>query len=305
MDLRFAAMTLTIAVAVLMLFGKIFAFFITGSSAILSDAVESVVHFLATSFAAYSLWYAEQAPDKRHPYGHGKIAYFSAGFEGAMIGVAALYIFALAFQALIFGNELTQLGTGMVLTGALALLNGLLGLFLVTVGRKRHSLILVANGKNVLTDMWTSFGVVLGVGVVWITGIWWLDPCIAIVVACNIAYTAFGLVRDAFRGLLDAADPVVTERLLACMNHMSSEGVISGFHQLRHRRTENILWVEVHLLMPDDMPVWDAHRRIGRLEKEIHQLFPENEVLITSHIEPCSHTAAHPGGHNGPKDAYQ
>lgn len=302
MDTRFTAMGLSLLAAVLMLAGKMAAFFVTGSTAILSDAAESVVHILATAFAAFSLWYSMQAPDRQHPYGHGKIAYFSAGFEGALIAVAALSIYYIAFRSLIFGIELTELGLGVAITGMLAVINGFLGLFLVKVGRSRNSLVLIANGKNVLTDMWTSFGVVAGVVLIWLTGVQWLDPLVALIVALNISYTAFVLLRDAFHGLLDEADPAVTEQLLACMRRLVEEGQVNGFHQLRHRKTENILWVELHLLMPEQMTIIEAHSHINAVEEELRHLFPEYEVHITSHIEPDEHAEAHPNGHDGPED---
>ena len=297
-------MGLSLAAALLMLAGKMTAFFITGSTAILSDAAESVVHIMATAFAAFSLWYANQQPDRQHPYGHGKITYFSAGFEGALIGVAALSIFFLVLKALFYGVELTDLGLGVVITFVLAVINGFLGLFLLGVGRRYKSLVLIANGKNVLTDMWTSFGVVLGVFLVYLTDIVWLDPLVALVIAGNISYTAYALLRDAFRGLLDQADPAVTDRLLACMQGQVEQKQITGFHQLRHRKTENVLWVEMHLLMPEHMPVVEAHEHISHVENDIRECFPEYEVHITSHIEPDKHADAHPDGHNGLHDPF-
>ncbi len=304
MDTRFFAMGLGLAVAVLMLAGKLAAFFITGSNAILSDAVESIVHIFASGVAAFSLWYSLQAPDKQHPYGHGKIAYFSAGFEGALIGVASLSIFYLAGKALLLGPELAELHIGLLITGALAIVNGFLGGFLVLVGKRANSLVLQANGHHVLTDMWSSAGVVIGVSAVWLTGLAWLDPIVAILVGLNILYTAYKLVRDAFHGLLDQADPETTDRLLACLNNQIAQGHIDAFHQLRHRRTEGVVWIEVHLLVPAEMTIFDAHKRITDVENNLRGLFPGMEAHITSHLEPQQHQDAHPGGHDNASDPF-
>ncbi len=304
MNMRVFAMGLSLSIAVLMLAGKLTAFFITGSSAILSDAAESIVHILASGVAAFSLWFSMQAPDHHHPYGHGKIAYFSAGFEGALIGVAAVTIILLALRALITGAELHELHLGLLITAALAAINCALGLFLVWVGKHYHSLVLTANGKHVLTDMWTSLGVLVGVTVVWLTGLSWLDPLVAILVALHILYTAYALMRNAFQGLLDEADPHNTRVLLDLLEKMVAKKLVSGYHQLRHRQTENVIWIEMHLLMPDTMSTGEAHNRTTELEEAVRALFPERIVQITTHVEPDQHHAAHPEGHDGPEDPY-
>ncbi len=304
MNIRVIAMGLSLIVAILMLTGKLTAFFITGSSAILSDAAESIVHIVASGVAAFSLWFSMQAPDKQHPYGHGKIVYFSAGFEGALIAVAAVIIIYLATRALITGAELHELHLGILITALLAAINGVLGFFLVWVGKRHNSLVLTANGRHVLTDMWTSLGVVIGVLIVWLTGIAWLDPIVAIIVALHILYTAYALMRNAFQGLLDEACPEITALLLQCLEQMVVEGKISGYHQLRHRQTENIIWIETHILLPADMTTGDAHHRITEMEETIQHLFPHQKTHITTHVEPDQHLVAHPNGHNGLNDPY-
>lgn len=301
-ELRVIAMTLSLGVAGLMLAGKLAAFSLTGSNAILADAAESVVHVLASGVAALSLWYSRQAPDRQHPYGHGKIAYFSAGFEGALIGTAALAIFYTSFHSLLFGIQLTELRLGLLITAALAGVNLFLGLFLVYAGKRSHSLVLTANGRHVLTDMWSSVGVVLGVGAVWLTGLEWLDPAVAIAVGVNILYAAWRLIREAFEGLLDKADPANTALLLKCLQACVDHGDIDGFHQLRHRETEDILWIDMHLLVPSDMPTGEAHDQASRVEGAVRKLFPDKRVNIVSHVEPATHIQAHPDGHTGMTD---
>lgn len=292
-------MSASLAVAVLMLAGKITAYFITGSTAILSDAAESVVHIAATAFAAFSLWYSSRPADSLHPYGHGKIAYFSAGFEGAFILIAALYIVYEGVHALIAGPELQRLDWGLAITAALALINLALGLFLVYEGRKHNALILVANGKHVLTDMWTSLAVVVGVFLVWVTDILWLDPAFAIAAGLNILVSGFKLIHGAFYGLLDEANPAHTKTIVDALDQAVASGAISDFHQLRHRESNDALWVEVHILVPGDITTSEAHRRVTEVEETIHASLPRNRLVITSHIEPNHHAKHHPAGHPG------
>lgn len=299
-DVTSVAMRLSLLTAVLMLVGKLGAWFITGSTAILSDAAESVVHIFATGVAALSLWYARQPADQNHPYGHGKIAYFSVGFEGAFILVAAVYIVYEGARALILGPELQQLDLGLLITLSLALVNAALGFFLVYQGNRHNAMILVANGKHVLTDMWTSVGVVVGVGLVWATDLLWLDPVVAIIVGLNILYTAAGLIYRGVHGLLDAADPHQTRELVARLDQAKADGEIIDFHQLRYRRSDNVMWIEVHVLMPEQMAVRDAHARISRVEEALRALFPESRVHVTTHMEPDPHELAHPAGHTAP-----
>ncbi|MDB5101475.1 MAG: cation diffusion facilitator family transporter, partial [Cyanobacteria bacterium RYN_339] len=212
-DLRTFAMGLSLGVAVLMLVGKLGAWWLTGSSAILSDALEAVIHVAATVVAAWSLAFSRQPADPDHPYGHGKAAYFSAGFEGALIGGASIAILAVAGYALTHGPQLHELGAGVGIIAFLACVNAGLGAYLLHVGRTHNSLVLQANGKHVLADMWTSGGVVVGVLLVWATGKAWLDPIVAIGVGLNILWSAGELLRTSFHGLMDQADPDDTARL--------------------------------------------------------------------------------------------
>jgi len=304
MQMKHIAMGTSLGVAVVMLIGKLVAYNITGSAAILSDAAESVVHIAATGVAALSLWYAHRDPDNAHPYGHGKIAYFSGGFEGAMILSAAIYIFYSSIRALIEGPELYHLGMGIVITAMLCLLNLVLGLFLVHVGKSRNVLILVANGKHVLTDMWTSAGVVVGVLIVHLTGIVWLDPVCALLVSGNIFYESARLILRAFRGLLDEADAAHGESILKTLRLAVDQKKISGFHQLRHREANDVIWIEVHMLVPGNMTTANAHLVVTEIENAIQALFPQYTVHVTTHIEPDEHEEHHPDGHPALIDPY-
>lgn len=301
-DYQRPVMMASLAVAFLMLGGKTAAWVITGSAAILSDALESVVHLFATGFAAFSLWYSDKPPDDTHPYGHGKVAYFSSGFEGALITIAALAIMYTAIGDIIRGPEIEQLGVGLIITGGLALVNLVLGLALVQTGRKHNSIVLRANGHHVLTDVWTSAGVVVGLLMVKWTGIVMLDPIVAILLALNIMWTAGKLMLDSWHGLMETANPEETRKIVDLLDEAKEKEVISGYHQLRHRRVHDRVWIEYHLLFPEHLTVAEAHDDSHRIEDALHRMFPGDQVIVTAHLEPEAHDDAHQDRHPEPKD---
>ena len=292
----------SLLVSFLMLAGKVTATYLTGSTAILSDAAESVIHLFATGFAGFSLWYAATPPDPGHPYGHGKIAYFASAVEGTLILLAALGIAWTAVRDLMVGASLQRLDVGLYLIAGLTLVNLALGQYLIRTGRRTNSLVLVSNGQHVMTDMWTSLGVVVGVGLVWLTGLQWLDPVVGLLVAGNILWTASGLLRRSVYGLLDEADPEATKALLDELGTAVEEDLIAGFHQVRHRRSGDQVWIEYHLMFPGDMPIHEAHARSHQVEDRVDALFPDEDAYVTAHLEPRRHDEAHPDQHREPTD---
>lgn len=292
----------SLLVSFLMLAGKVTATYLTGSTAILSDAAESVIHLFATGFAGFSLWYAATPPDPGHPYGHGKIAYFASAVEGTLILLAALGIAWTAVRDLMIGASLQRLDVGLYLIAGLTLVNLALGQYLIRTGRRTNSLVLVSNGQHVMTDMWTSLGVVVGVGLVWLTGLQWLDPVVGLLVAGNILWTASGLLRRSVYGLLDEADPEATKALLDELATAVEENLIAGFHQVRHRRSGDQVWIEYHLMFPGDMPIHEAHARSHQVEDRVDALFPDEDAYVTAHLEPRRHDEAHPDQHREPTD---
>ncbi len=295
-------MALSLVVSFVMLVGKLAAAYLTGSTAILSDASESVIHLFATGFAGFSLWYAATPPDPDHPYGHGKIAYFAAAVEGTLILMAALIIGWMAVEDLIAGPDLRRLDLGLYLLGGLTAVNLALGWYLIRTGRRTNSLVLVSNGQHVMTDMWTSLGVIVGVALVWLTGIRWFDPVVGLAVAANILWTATSLLRRSVYGLMDEADPEATQALLDELTEAKADGTIAEYHQVRHRRSGDQVWVEYHLMFPGDMSIRDAHTRSHKVEDRVDALFPDDEVHVTAHLEPRRHDEAHPEGHREPID---
>ncbi len=302
MDPRRRAMLLSLAVSFVMLAGKLTAYFLTGSAAIFSDAAESVVHLLATAFVGFSLWYAFQPADPGHPYGHGKIAYFSSGLEGLLIILAAVAIVYTAVGDLVLGPSLARLDVGLLILAGLTVINLALGLYLVRIGRRYNNLVLVSNGQHVLTDMWTSVGVLIGIGLVWLTDIIWLDPLVAILVAVNIMWTGLRLMRRSFSGLMERADDEYTSVILQTLEQAREDGVVSNFHQLRHRQIHDQIWIEYHLLFPENLSITEAHDRSHAVEERIVSAFPKDEVFVTAHLEPDHHEIAHPEGHAEPAD---
>lgn len=287
------AMALSLVIGLLMFVIKVGAYLLTGSAAILSDAAESVVHIAAVGFAAYSLRLSYKPADDSHLYGHAKISFFSAGFEGAMIILAALYIIYISLQKWIGGLSLENLGFGTTLTAAAAAINGGLGGYLVWIGRRKKSIILEANGRHVLTDCWTSLAVLVGLGLVLTTG--WLpfDPICGLLMAGNILYSGVGLMKSAFAGLMDSADPEVQRTLAALLDRECSCRGLS-YHQLRHRNLGDAHWIEVHLLFAGDVSLSQAHRTATAIEHVIEQSL-EPRAYVTTHLE-CvdDHDDIHP-----------
>ncbi|MBI2820139.1 MAG: cation transporter [Acidobacteria bacterium] len=290
------AMWLSLAAGLLMLAGKWAAYLMTGSAAIFSDAAESVVHVAAVGFASYSLMLSGRPANPQFPYGYEKISYVSAGFEGALIILAAVVIIYQAVHRWIEGLVFEHLGLGTTLIAAASIFNAALGLYLISQGKKNHSLILEANGQHVLTDSWTSFGVVGGLILVLLTGWKPFDPLLAIAVAVNIVWTGRGLIRKSFGGLMDEADPALGATIRQHLDKLTREIGI-GYHGVRYRGTGISLWVELHLLFSGDTPLAEAHATATNLEERLKEAFTVPVKVIT-HLESAEdHSRVHNDPH--------
>jgi cation diffusion facilitator family transporter len=281
-DARFA-MRLSLIFGLVMLIGKTTAYFMTHSAAIFSDAAESVIHVIAVGFAAFSLRLSAKPASSHFLYGYERITFFSAGFEGAMIVVAAIAILFESIWQWISGLRLERLGTGVLLVLMAGVLNAGLGYYLLRVGRRTNSIILEANGKHVLTDSWTSFGVVGGLGLVLLTHWKPFDPLVAIGVAVNILWSGGRLVWRSAVGLLDYSDPKAGRRIRDKLDSICSDLVIQ-YHGVRFRTTGCRQIIEVHLLFPRLTTVSEAHRLATVLEERLSAEVGMPAEVIT-HLE--------------------
>jgi cation diffusion facilitator family transporter len=282
---RLRAGILSLVVSVILLGAKYQAYRMTGSTAILSDALETIVNVVAALFALGSVVFAGHPADRNHPYGHGKIEFFSAAFEGGLIAFAAVVIVYEIGRSLLAGPEVRQLGVGGLIIFATGLVNLALGGYLVRTGRRYQSLTLVADGQHVLADFVTSTGIVVGLGLVYLTGMAWLDPVVALVVALSLMWTGFRLVRHAAGGLLDEEDSALLSRVLSGLQTYVGHGVIR-VHHLRAIRSGRFHHVEAHLVVPEFWSVDRAHEVAEDVAaRVIKDLGVEGEMVF--HTDPC------------------
>lgn len=280
------AMNLSFFVGIGMLLLKVGAYYFTNSTAILSDASESIVHIAAVAFASYSLRISLKPADDDHQFGHAKVAFFSAAFEGVMILLAALYIYWISIDKIVNGVKIEQLSSGTILISIATIVSGVLGFYLTFLGKKHNSLILVANGRHILTDSWTSLGVVFALMMVyWTSWVYW-DPIIAMVVATNILYSGTDLVKKSFIGLMDTADKTMKITLKSQLDSLTKQHSIT-FHDFKLRSVGTTHWVAFHLLFPDEILLVDAHRIATEIEDA---LMAQNECTlhILTHLETIS-----------------
>lgn len=284
-ELRVArlAMRLSLVVGVMMLVGKSVAYFMTGSAAILSDFAESVVHVVAVAFAVFSLRLSTKPAAPNFLYGYERITFFSAGFEGAMIVLAALWILVATIEKWLAGLKLEHLGSGTLLLLGAGFLNAGLGWYLLRIGKRSHSLILEADGKHVLTDSLTSFGVVAGLGLVMLTGWKPFDPLIAIGVAVNILWSGGRLAWRSAVGLLDYSDPQTGKQIREKLDAICSELGVT-YHGVRFRTTGYRQIIEIHLLFPQATPVGKAHSLATAIEERLPEELGRRAEVIT-HLE--------------------
>ena len=281
--IRIAALSIGAGACVLGL--KYWSYVLSGSVALKSDAIESVVNVVAAVFALGAVVFAGKPADKEHPYGHGKIEHFSAAFEGGLIALAAAFILFEALEGLIHGVVLKDLGRGLAVNLLAGALNGLLGWFLLTRGRRMRSKALEADGHHILSDFWTTVGIASGLVAVKLTGLRWLDPVMAMVVGLLLARTGFRLVKESSQALLDMEDPQVLGRVLGAMNRVRSWDILA-VHEMRTFRSGRYTHVDVHIVVPEFYPVRQAHDLCeGFAKKALQAADVEGEVH--THVDPC------------------
>ena len=284
-DLRkYAWLAIVTAVLTVLLKGSAWA--ITGSVGLLSDAAESMVNLVAAIVALVSLTIAARPADDDHHFGHSKAEYFSAALEGIMIFVAAASIIYLGIDRLLNPRPLESLGIGLGISLTAAVLNGIVGRLLVKVGTRHRSITLRADGKHLMADVYTSVGVVVGLGLAWLTGWDWLDPVIAILVGVNILVVGYRLMSESASGLMDATlSPEDNARIQAILDAHAEPGRIE-FHAVRTRESGARQFMEMHMLVPGDWTVQRGHDAMEDLVELIVAQFPA--MRVTGHLEPVS-----------------
>jgi cation diffusion facilitator family transporter len=276
-------MLLSVAAGLATIALKMLAWQLTGSTGLLSDALESIVNLAAALIALAVVRWATLPADAEHMYGHEKAEYFSAGVEGGLIMVAAASIAWVAIRRLLHPVPLEDVSVGLALSAAASLINLLVGLTLVRAGRRHRSITVEADGRHLLTDVWTSAGVIAGVTVVALTGWERLDPLIALAVAANIVFTGINLVRRSSGGLMDhALSPGDQQALDGALATYRSRGIT--FHAIRNRQAGRRSFVSMHVLVPGDWTIQQGHELLERIETDVRTALPHTTVF--THIEP-------------------
>ncbi|MBL9025068.1 MAG: cation transporter [Myxococcales bacterium] len=278
---RFAWLSIAAALSTIVI--KTGAWLLTDSVGLLSDALESIVNLVAAVVALFAIRIAEAPADEEHAHGHEKIEYFSSGFEGAMIFAAATAIIITAVERLREPKPISELGLGLAVSTGASIINLVVGRVLIAAGKKHNSIVLEADGHHLMTDVWTSVGVVVGLVLVLATGASWLDPVLAIAVAINIVVTGTRLLLRSARGLLDVSVPKAERaRIDAALEAFRSRGV--EFHAVRTRQAGARTFVSLHVLVPGDWTVQRGHDLVEEVEAAIRALGPKTTVL--THVEP-------------------
>ena len=265
---NFAVILAALVVGVGLMGLKFYGYWITGSSAILSDALESIINVVASGFGLGSVVVSAKPADASHPYGHGKIEFFSAGFEGALIILAAAGIFFQGIKQILNPQDLPQLGIGLSFLVAAGLGNLVMGLVELRIGKRTKSLVLEADGKHLLTDVYTSGVVLVGLALVYFTGWFRFDGIIACVAGANIVFWGAKLVRKAFGELMHTSDPELLDEICDLLSRHKKDMWID-IHRLRSWRSGKKIHVDFHLILPKDLPLEEGHREVKELENSI------------------------------------
>ncbi|OGG00313.1 transporter [Candidatus Gottesmanbacteria bacterium RBG_16_38_7b] len=274
---------LSILTAVITISLKAFAYFLTGSVGLLSDALESVVNLVAAIMALSMLTLAEKPPDKDHAYGHSKAEYFSSVTEGILIFVAAISIGFTAIDRILHPRIIEQVLIGLTISAIASVINFTVAVILLKTGKKYRSITLEADGHHLMTDVWTSAGVIIGVALVAFTNVQILDPIIAILVAVNIVYTGIKIIKESTLGLMDTSllskDLKIIESVL---KNYCKKGI--SYHGLRTRQSANRRFMSVHILVPGNWSVQKGHDLLDEIETKICNAIPK--ITVITHLEP-------------------
>ncbi len=281
---KFAAI-LSLVVSIILMVVKFWAFNLTNSEAIHSDALESIINIVTAGLAIFVIYYAAKPADEDHPYGHGKAEYFSAAFEGGLISFAAVFIIIEGVRSLLGEHNLKELDFGLVLISGAGVINLVLGMYLISQGKKNKSSALRASGHHVISDSITSAGVILGVFIVKIFGLFWLDPIIAILVGLYLAYTGFKLVKESIVSLMDGEDVELMTELAQVFQKSMIPGIIQ-LHHVKVIRSGNYHHIDAHVVLPEFWDVSYTHDQVNNFEQKVisnYNFYGE----MNFHTDPC------------------
>ncbi len=275
---------LALVTGIVLMIAKFGAYLLTASNFVLTDAAESIVNVLASSFAFFSIYLASQPRDENHPYGHGKVEYFSVFIEGTLIGIAAIAIIFKSVYAMFYPTRIHDLLIGAAIIGATGIVNGALGYYMVSKGKSLRSITVEADGRHLMADMFTSVGLVVGLLLIHFTKIEWLDSALSILVALYILYSSYKLVRKSVSGLMDEADFGVVNEVVMVLNERRRESWID-IHNFRAQKYGNELHIDCHLTLPNYFDLNQVHTEVKLVDELINREVTRTELFI--HTDPC------------------
>lgn len=283
--IKIRTMKIVLAIGFVLMILKFLAYFLTSSSAILTDAIESIVNILAGSFALYSLYYAAKPKDEDHPYGHGKIEFLSTGVEGGMVTLAGIAMLIKGILAFFNPHDLKNIDIGLIISVFSGAVNYAMARVLIKKGTELHSSTMVADGRHLLTDTWSSAGLVVGLVVIYFTHLFWIDYVITIGLGLLIVYTGFHLLKESVFNLLDKADYGKIEHLIGVLNSKRKESWID-IHNLRVVKYGSVVHVDCHMTLPWYFTLEEAHAEVDAVDKLATQEF-NHEIEFFIHSDPC------------------
>jgi cation diffusion facilitator family transporter len=271
--------------SVALLLTKLVAYFLTGSVAILTDALESIVNVIAGFFGLFSLYISSKPRDADHPYGHGKIEFVSAAVEGGMIFISGVMIIYQAVKNLIEPNSIQQLDLGIILIAITAVLNFAAGSVCVQVAKKNNSLALLSSGKHLISDTYSTGGILVGLGLIYFTNVMWIDSAVAIIFSFIILYTGYKIIRSSLAGIMDEADKTLLTKMVRLLNENRQPNWID-LHNLRIIKYGSVLHIDCHLTLPWYLNLVEAHEEVDALSELVRKNFGES-VEFFVHTDPC------------------
>ena len=280
-----------VIVAIILFLFKITAYFLTKSIAVLTDALESIVNVIAGFIGLYSLYIAAKPRDEDHPYGHGKAEFLSAAIEGVLIAIAGFIIIYEAIYHFLNPHPLLKLDYGMILIGLTSLINFIVGSMSLKRGNKNHSAALIASGKHLITDTYTTLGIVIGLALIYFTHLVWIDGAIAIIFAIIIIYTGYNVLRSSLAGIMDEADKNLLSSMIPFLNRHRRTNWID-LHNLRVIKYGSVLHLDCHLTVPWYLTVKAGHKEVEALGELVRKEYGSSiEVFV--HTDPCLDFSCH------------